>query len=130
MQIHSLNRRRRPIPLTALVDVVFILLFFFMLASSYQNYRGIDLALAGAGTQVAEPSTELFVLRMLADGSLLLDDVALDEGELLDRLSAQPDSRVVVQPGAGVVLQQVVALMDRLRSSGARLALGRLPESS
>ena len=67
---------------------------------------------------------------MLADGSLLLDDVALDEGELLDRLSAQPDSRVVVQPGAGVVLQQVVALMDRLRSSGARLALGRLPESS
>src|SRR5690606_18422295 len=40
-------RRRSTISLTPLIDVVFILLVFFMLASSFLDWRAIDLRAPG-----------------------------------------------------------------------------------
>lgn len=129
MQIDAPVRRRHAIPLTSLVDVVFILLFFFMLASSYQSWNSIDLSLAGAGDGAVEPGAELKVLRLLADGALLLQDAALDIEEIEAQVREQPQLRLVVQPGEGVSLQETIAVMDRLRQAGAQLAVGRLPDS-
>ena len=129
MQIDLPVRRRHSISLTSLVDVVFILLFFFMLASSYQSWRSIDLSLAGSGDAPLEPGAELQVLRQLADGSLLLQDVPLDIEEIEAQVRERPQLKLVVQPGEGVDLQSTIALMDRLRRAGAQLALGRLESS-
>jgi len=41
--IRKTKRRRIPISLTPLIDVVFILLVFFMLASSFQKTRTIEM---------------------------------------------------------------------------------------
>lgn len=126
MQIDMPLRRRHSISLTSLVDVVFILLFFFMLASSYQSWRSIDLSLAGSGDQPVEPGAELQVLRQLADGALLLQDAPLDIEEIEVLVRERPQLKLVVQPGEGVDLQSTITLMDRLRRAGAQLALGRL----
>ena len=126
MQIDMPLRRRHSISLTSLVDVVFILLFFFMLASSYQSWRSIDLSLAGSGDQPVEPGAELQVLRQLADGALLLQDAPLDIEEIEMLVRERPQLKLVVQPGEGVDLQSTITLMDRLRRAGAQLALGRL----
>ncbi len=124
MQIQAYRCRRPQIPLTSLVDVVFILLFFFMLASRFAQLQAIELNLAAADGGILAPAEVTRLLRLDADGALRLDGEAVDLEQLLARLREQPGVHLVVQPAPGVPLQQMVELMDRLRPTGARLAAG------
>ncbi|ANK82600.1 MAG: biopolymer transporter ExbD [Rhizobiales bacterium NRL2] len=125
----AISGRRRPlISLTPLIDVVFILLVFFMLASSFLDWRAIDLtppARAGSGA--------------LMEGAMLVDvrpDGLRLSGERLDletlagrveaRLADRPGQSVVIRPAAGVSLQRTVRVLDRLAAAGAaNLSLNR-----
>lgn len=116
------TRRRTTISLTPLIDVVFILLVFFMLASSFLDWRAIDLnapAPAGAG-----PSIEgAMLVEVRPDGLRFagaptgLDDI---EATVVQRLSERPQLRVLVKPAPGVPLQRAVAVLDRLAAAGVR----------
>ena len=44
---HPPSRNNRLVSMTPLIDVVFILLLFFMLVSNFQQWRGMPLNLAG-----------------------------------------------------------------------------------
>ena len=122
------GRRRPLISLTPLIDVVFILLVFFMLASSFLDWRSIDLnapAQAAAG-----PAMEGALLVEVRPGQLLLsgESVSLDvlTSRVAERVAAKPDQRVVVKSAVGVPLQDVVNVLDRLTEAGvAQLSLTR-----
>lgn len=113
-------RRRALISLTPLIDVVFILLIFFMLASSFLDWRAIELnapAQAAAGTSV-----EGALLVEVRSDSLRLSGETVSLDALASRISARletaPDQRVLVRPASGVALQQAVAVLDRLKAVG------------
>ncbi|MDZ7621670.1 MAG: biopolymer transporter ExbD [Candidatus Competibacteraceae bacterium] len=112
-------RRRRSF-LTPMVDVVFLLLLYFMLVANVQDLRAIPLN-APAATGGA-PTEDLLVIRLLADDVLELNGapVGLDELtlRLRDVLSRDPDLTVWVRPASAVPLQQLVRVMDRVRATG------------
>ncbi len=114
-------RRRAPIGLTPLIDVVFILLVFFMLASSFLDWRAIALNAPAAAKGGASPEGALLV-EVRADG-LRLGAERLGLEALAERVAAQlraaPDRRVLVRPDAGVPLQRAVEVLDRLSAAGA-----------
>lgn len=115
------GRRRRPlISLTPLIDVVFILLVFFMLASSFLDWRSIDLNAPGRGG--GKPSMVGALLVDVTANGLRLSGEAMDLGELearvATRLEQRPEQRVLVKPAAGVPLQSVVDVLDRLSAAG------------
>ena len=123
-------RRRSPISLTPLIDVVFILLVFFMLASSFLDWRAIELD--ALGKAAAAPSVEGALLVELRSDGLRLSGETLDldalAARVAERLATKPDQRVLVKPTPGVVLQRAVAVLDRLTAAGARdLSLIRDP---
>lgn len=113
--------RRRPlIGVTPLIDVVFILLVFFMLASSYVDRRSIDLRAQSAGD--GQPGLEgAMVVGVRADGlhlggkRLTLEAVVERVGR---RLRTHPDQRVLVRPERGIALQDTVRVFDRLSGTG------------
>ena len=113
-------RRRALISLTPLIDVVFILLIFFMLASSFLDWRAIELnapAQAAAGTSVEGA----LLVEVRSDGLRLSGEtVSLDAlaSRISARLETAPDQRVLVRPASGVALQQAVAVLDRLKAVG------------
>jgi len=124
------TRRRSPISLTPLIDVVFILLVFFMLASSFLDWRAIDLNAPGKAAAGASMEGALLVeirrdgLR-LAGQTIGLPDLAARVGE---KIRGKPDRKVVVRPDKGVVLQDTVAVLDALAAAGVRdLSLIRKP---
>ncbi|HSH44120.1 MAG TPA: biopolymer transporter ExbD [Arenicellales bacterium] len=123
--------RRRPlISLTPLIDVVFILLVFFMLASSFMDWRAIELSTPGEAG--AAPQTEGALLVEVHAGGLRLSGVPLDADRLADRISARlastPDQRVLVKPAPGVSMQRAVDVLDELAVAGvSRLSLIRDP---
>ena len=96
-----------------------------MLASSFEDWRTIDLDLAGSGDGIAEPAAEIWTLRLQAGGQMIVQDRQMPMSELIQALAVKPELQVVVQPGDQVSLQEVISVMDQLRSAGARLAMGR-----
>ena len=113
---------KRLISLTPLIDVVFILLIFFMLASSFLDWRVITLNAPAA--QAAGTSMDGAVLvRVKADGELDIEGVPVTLADLGERLrphlDRKPDQRVLIQPAAGVSLQRVVTVLDAATAAGA-----------
>ncbi|MDO6805130.1 biopolymer transporter ExbD, partial [Wenyingzhuangia sp. 1_MG-2023] len=62
-------RRARPISLTALIDVVFILLMFFMLTSSFTQWLTMPLASQSASSEPAETEELPQLLVLHQDGA-------------------------------------------------------------
>lgn len=118
----SRPRRRAKVSLTPLIDVVFILLVFFMLASSFLDWRSIALDAAGKPGAAAGMEGALLV-DVSAEGPrvagelLSLDTLA---AQVADRVRERPDQRFLIRPARGLALQGVVDVMDRMALAGAR----------
>jgi biopolymer transport protein ExbD len=114
------RRRRRLISLTPLIDVVFILLVFFMLASSFLQWRSIDLYTAGSGKPIAAiPAVTIAVFpdRIAIGGeAILLEELA---ARVQSIKAAEPDTGFQVGTSADVTLQRTVDVLDRLAAAGA-----------
>ena len=126
-------RRRALVSLTPLIDVVFILLVFFMLASSFLDWRAIDLAPPGEGADPAATRSAAMLIDITRDG-LRLGGQPVERAALLvrvqQRLAEKADQPVVLRPAAGVSLQQVITLLDRLSDIGvSNLSLNRMQGS-
>jgi len=116
------KRLSRPgISLTPLIDVVFILLLFFMLASDLHRINALPLA-APATTPGVSGSVSALFLRVHDDGSFSLTDQRLDQRALNRRirsyLTLDPEQAVVVQPDGDVLLQSLVDVLDHLTAMG------------
>jgi len=118
----SRPRRRAYISLTPLIDVVFILLVFFMLASSFLDWRSILLdAPATAGRQGSEAGAVL--LRVGRDGALDLNGRPVARDALGERLAPlltrEPSPQVLIRPGPGVAVQTAIDTLDAVKAAGA-----------
>ncbi len=110
------TRRRRP-NLIPMIDVMVLLMVFFMLASRYGGDHGLPLQMAGAAAGYSGPPR----LVQVNVAGLALNRVALGDGDLAQALAplmASPDDMVVLRAGAGVDVQRVVDLMGLLRRAG------------
>ena len=123
--------RRKKIGLTALIDVVFILLMFFMLTSSFSHWRAIDLNLPVQAAESIEPSVpQLLVL--LANKELYLygTDFRLNHFADLSQthLAAfDRDQPLVVIPQSDTEVEAIVQLLSHLNLLGfKRTSLGDL----
>jgi biopolymer transport protein ExbD len=113
-------RRRQVISLTPLIDVVFILLVFFMLASSFQTWRSlpVDMASGGSGG-IADGKTVMVEARV--DGFRFGGRPVNREDlmtQLVEKSSAIDDMTVILRFDADLPLQDTVDLLDDLRGAG------------
>jgi biopolymer transport protein ExbD len=113
--------RRRLITLTPLIDVVFILLLFFMLASRLTQLQALPID-ASARSQTQTETVPALLVRIHADGSLDLNGEPMPADTLADRVRASltraPELRVLVEPHDQVPLQTTLRLFDRLAAAG------------
>ncbi|MGI3210865.1 ExbD/TolR family protein [Roseovarius tibetensis] len=119
-----LNDRVRPplrISLTPLIDVVFILLVFFMLASNFQDWRAIPLRASGSG---AGGEMRGAVLVEVTAQGLRFAGETVPMLALVDRLRARraddPDAALLILPRDGVDTGALVDVLDRLARAGLR----------
>lgn len=126
MQIERRIRTTRPLPLVALIDILFQLLIFFMLATSFVRQQSIELALpsAQAPAKPVPPPSKPWRLDVESGGLLKLNRLSLDSTEvskrLRDQFSQSPDTGVVVLSAQGVNLQELVSVMDMIYLAGGK----------
>lgn len=108
---------RKP-SLTPMIDVVFLLLVFFMLAARFGQDVGLALAPAGnAAHAYAGPPR----LVEFAGGAFWLNGAPTDLADLpvaLAPLMPEPDALVVLRPRDGASVQDAAHLTDALRAAG------------
>ena len=106
------RRRKRVLSLTSLIDVIFLLLLFFMLSSTFSNYADIDLAVATSG---ASSSNEPPLLLKLRHDRLQLNGKDTNLTALPNAISSFADEGtkrlVLIYLGPQVNAQQLVDVL-------------------
>ena len=128
------SRRRRESPslsITPLIDVVLLLLIFFMLSTTFVAQPGIGVNLPKAkSTEVT--SIQDIVLVITADSRLYLDEQSVELDDLRTRLrqtlAQRPGGVLIVKADKSVAHGLVVTAMDLAKQLGIqRIAIATQP---
>lgn len=110
--------------LTPLVDVVLLLVLFFMVTAQFSILPGLKLVLPGIepGTQVKVEASERLEITVTAEGDLFFEDQPTTLANLaleLGRTGADGNEAViVVSADQSVAYGRIVKIMDTLRREG------------
>jgi biopolymer transport protein ExbD len=115
--------RRRPlINITSLIDVMFLLLIFFMVSSTFREQYGIDVTLPQAET-ASEQDVEEHEVVVTEEGELFYGGQLVDEAGLREAMAAQleadPESVFVLRADEKADFGLALRAMDIARSLGA-----------
>jgi biopolymer transport protein ExbD len=97
--------------MTPLIDVIFLLLMFFMLSSTFSSFGEIELNQATAGTAVPGTQSERVFVQLGAE-RLVLNGTPITLDELAARIET---GQVLVSLDADTSAQRLVDLLVRLR---------------
>jgi len=105
-----------------LVDVVFLLLIFFMLTSTMMTQQGIELSLPGA-----EHTTTIqgapFEVSVSNSGEIFIGSEVVSSSQLRaavqSHLASGESDQVILRSDGSVSVDQLVSVMDQLKSAGA-----------
>ena len=119
------GRRRKSemeINMTPLIDCVFLLLIFFMIATTFAPMPGIRVKLPPPGTPPpGQKDQQQLILRIsdpepgIPDGAMVLNDNLISMGELLgsfQRATLKQKEMLIIQSGRDVWHDQIVRIMD------------------
>lgn len=115
----SAPRSKAKIGLTPLIDVVFILLLFFMLTSTFAERRTMQLSTPSQAASAADADTEIVRIGITADGlSIDGQPVGADALGMALNERAGPADGVIIEAGPDIPLENTVAVMDAVRAAG------------
>jgi biopolymer transport protein ExbD len=117
------------IGLTPLIDVVFILLLFFMLTSTFAVRRNMDMATPS--TSLAQDQLDKVISLELGQDGLIIEGHSIGLDDIYDRLHfrlelGDPVSLLVADD---IPLETTVEVMDVLKAAGARAIALRSPDT-
>lgn len=127
MRIDVAARRRRPLSLTSLIDVIFLLLLFFMLSSTFTRFAEVEIAAGRAGAAAASARPD--VLIRIEDGRWTINGMHFGEPEAmteLKRLEELGASKAVLLVRGDMTSQTMVGAVERIRrETGLTLSVAR-----
>lgn len=107
--------------LTPLIDMVFILLIFFIVTSSFVKEAGIDVSRPSAETAVRQERGNIFIA-ISRDGEIWMDKQRVDIRSVranVERLHAEnPEGSVVIVADEDSRTGLMVEVMDQVRLAG------------
>ncbi|OEU61923.1 MAG: biopolymer transporter ExbD [Desulfobacterales bacterium S5133MH16] len=129
MLVHPKRRERIKVqvPLTSLIDIVFLLLIYFLLTTNFMVDEGIKIKLPQA--RASAPQTEeTITVYVDQQGRAFLGTEEVSIARLFDRLKemigSQENKLVVIRADRAVILNKAVKVMDIAKAAGAgRLCL-------
>ena len=123
MQFKTKQKRKAFINITSLIDVLFLLLIFFMISSTFLEQPGIKLELPQAQSSEVVQQKD-FTLFIDKDGGMFLNDEKIELSELEKRLKAvlpdMKDGALILKADQDASHGSVVRVMDVAKRSGVK----------
>lgn len=112
----------RSISLTPLIDVVFLLLIFFMLASNFQQTQSLSVLTPHDAPIVAADNETVIEVRLMSDGTFRVAGKPVPAAVLAAVLKAAagglPGARVFILAETGARVQPLVQAIEAARAAG------------
>ncbi|MEA2083017.1 MAG: biopolymer transporter ExbD [Thermodesulfobacteriota bacterium] len=129
MLVHHKKRPRYQIqvPLTSLIDIVFLLLIYFLLTTNFMVDEGIKIKLPQAKASAPQIEREITIY-VNSEGRSFIEDQEIPLGSLFEKIKemigGRKDKLVVIKADRSVILNKAVRVMDVAKAAGAgRLCL-------
>lgn len=106
-----------------LINVVFLLLIFFMIAGSLAVTEPFEIDPPTSHSQTAHEPDSLMIL-FSQEGRLALDNQLIEEVQLLDKLAKvlqdKPDTQITLKADNGLPANQLVRFTQALYAAGVK----------
>ena len=109
------------ISLTPIIDVVFILLIFFMLATNFQSFNKTEIEISNEAASVSQSDKKIFLIEFNKDSEFKLNGTtaSLDsiKSDIISSKNNGDDFVVITKPSKGVDVQLILSVFANLKSS-------------
>ena len=125
MKFRSQRQGETDINITPLIDVVFLLLIFFMVSTTFERESELKITLPEASEEQVETKPDLILVRIDANEQIFIGDKPLANNRistigaaLNEQSQALTDPPVGIRADAEVSHQTVIKVMDAARQYG------------
>ena len=122
MNFKPKNRDEFNLDITPLIDVVFLLLIFFMVSTTFKHESEINITLPSASNKTVTQKPDAINIGLDLKGNIYIDGKRLINSEfktiksaLFDRIKKSEKPPVIISADSNVKYQSVIYLLDTLR---------------
>ena len=121
---HGHLEEEAEINMTPMLDIVFIMLIFFIVTTSFVKESGLDVSRPSNAPAKTEKATKVILIQIGQGGSITMDnrdiDVRAVRSNVEKDLAGKPDATVVIVASKGSNAGTLVTVIDQARSAGAK----------
>ena len=119
MKLRAKKRMDFIVDITPLVDVVFLMLIFFMVSTTFNVSSSLKLDLPTSKATAQQKEVKQVTISINANGEIYVQDEAVGDADLRKRIlnvsKGDPNMRVVLRADADARHKRVVLVLDTLR---------------
>ena len=116
------RRRKAEINIVPLVDVLVVLIFFFLVSMQFRNLTLLNLTLPKIETAGKEQPTDSLQIGVDVDGQYFLNGQPITDEDLIEQVQTvariSPGTPVLIMADENSLLRKVTFLMDTCRKAG------------
>jgi len=120
VKLRQKKRADYTVDITPLVDVVFLMLIFFMVSTSFNAASSLKLELPSSNATAEQKDVKQVTISINTSGQLYVQDEAVTDNDLRKRIlnvsHGDPNMRVVLRADADARHKRVVYVLNMLRS--------------
>lgn len=126
MHIAPVRSPRKKLSMTPLVDVIFLLLMFFMLSSTFSKYASLELGRttdvneSPAQTSTSQTGGKAVFVTISPQGKVQVNGTPVVLSALVSKLNALHEAgarAIIIVPKRGANVQNLVSVVERTRTS-------------
>lgn len=121
MQFDSDNKAKSRLSLTPVIDVVFLLLMFFMLATTFTKFAHVDVAVGGRASSAAQnQDTPLILLSIMGQGLFSINGQRVGLDEIQSSLaSAAPEgkAKIAIRPSLKANAEDIIRAIEQSQAT-------------
>ena len=122
MQLLTKKKRNIEINVAPLIDVVFLLLIFFMLASEFTDFKTIDM-ISPNQSKVDQPESNLpLIVNLSEKGVITIDTKEVSFNKLAqtvkDKLNNKKETKIIISTPNETKVNILIKIVDTIRGLG------------
>lgn len=120
----NLNADEAEIDLTPMLDVVFIMLIFFIVVASFLKEAGVEMNRPDANQNPPDSDATSILVTITGDDQIWMDDRLIDirsvRANIAQLLASDPEQSFTVVTNTGATAGTVVSVADAAREAGVK----------
>ena len=122
MQLFTKEKKNIEINVAPLIDVVFLLLIFFMLASEFTDFKTIDM-ISPNQSEIDQPESNLpLIINLSEKGDITIDSKEVSFNKLTqtvkDKLSNKKETKIIISTPNETKVNILIKIVDTIRGLG------------